>query len=86
LNTKNKWIYKSTEDSQYIKDKDNMLRKNGNGWWIYNDRKLSKNKGFKKGEEWKEKVELGNVQDVDLIILKNKITLKKLMSYWKIET
>lgn len=51
MNTKNKWTYKSIEDSQYIKDKNNMLRENGNGWWIYNDRKLSKNKGFKKGEE-----------------------------------
>ena len=51
LNVKNKWIYNSTEDFQYIKDRNNMLKENGNGWWIYNDRKLSKNKGFKKGVE-----------------------------------
>ena len=49
LNTKNKWIYNSTEDFQYIKDRNNMLKENGNGWWISNDRILSKNKGFKKG-------------------------------------
>ena len=49
LNIKNKWKYKSTEDSDYIKDRDEVLRKNGNGWWISNDRILSKNKGFKKG-------------------------------------
>jgi hypothetical protein len=49
LNIKNKWKYKSTEDSDYIKDRDEVLRKNGNGWWISSDRILSKNKGFKKG-------------------------------------
>ena len=49
LNIKNKWKYESTEDSNYIKDKDEVLKKNGNGWWISNDRILSKNKGFKKG-------------------------------------
>tara|TARA_X000001388_G_scaffold73338_1_gene64917 strand:+ start:543 stop:701 length:159 start_codon:yes stop_codon:yes gene_type:complete len=42
LNIKNKWKYKSTEDSNYIKDRNEVLRKNGNGWWLFIDRVLSK--------------------------------------------
>ncbi len=42
LNIKNKWKYKSTEDSNYIKDKNEVLKKNGNGWWLFIDRVLSK--------------------------------------------
>jgi len=41
LNTRNKWKYKSIEDSQYIKDKKEIIRKNGNGWWLFIDRVLS---------------------------------------------
>ena len=33
LNIKNKWKYKSLKDSDYIKDRDELFRKNKNGWW-----------------------------------------------------
>tara|TARA_S200002703_G_scaffold152113_2_gene152204 strand:- start:23709 stop:23864 length:156 start_codon:yes stop_codon:yes gene_type:complete len=41
LKTKNKWKYESIEDSQYIKDKKEIIKKNGNGWWLFIDRVLS---------------------------------------------
>ena len=51
LKTKNKWKYESIEDSQYIKDKKEIIKKNGNGWWLFIDRLLS-NK-IKKSKEKK---------------------------------
>lgn len=41
LKIRNKWKYESIEDSQYIKDKKEIIRKNGNGWWLFIDRVLS---------------------------------------------
>jgi len=51
LNTKKKWKYKSIEDSQYIKDKNEIIKKNGNGWWLFIDRVLSRK--IKKSKEKK---------------------------------
>tara|TARA_R110000796_G_scaffold249812_2_gene378028 strand:- start:2036 stop:2191 length:156 start_codon:yes stop_codon:yes gene_type:complete len=51
LNTRNKWKYKSIEDSKYIKDRNEILKKNGNGWWLFIDRVLSKK--IKKSKEKK---------------------------------
>ena len=30
---KRNWPYKSLEDPKYIKERDETLRLNGNGWW-----------------------------------------------------
>ena len=30
---KTKFAYKSLRDPQYIKDRDSLFRKSGNGWW-----------------------------------------------------
>lgn len=51
LNTKNKWKYESIEDSQYIKDRNEIIKKNGNGWWLFIDRVLSRK--IKKSKEKK---------------------------------
>jgi len=29
-----KFLYKSTEDPKYIKDKKELFKKNKNGWWL----------------------------------------------------
>tara|TARA_R110000824_G_scaffold100738_2_gene239406 strand:- start:10129 stop:10452 length:324 start_codon:yes stop_codon:yes gene_type:complete len=31
---KSRFIYESLEDLKYIKDKNNLFNKNGNGWWL----------------------------------------------------
>jgi len=41
------WSYKSTKDTQYIKDRDDLFRKHGNGWWI-SDGVIRLYKGAKK--------------------------------------
>ena len=38
-----KFQYKSLDDPKYIKDKEEFLRENGNGWWI--EYGLDKKKG-----------------------------------------
>ena len=37
--------YESTEDPEYIKDRDETFRKNGNGWWINTGKSVTTNKG-----------------------------------------
>jgi hypothetical protein len=29
-----RWVYKSITDPQYIKDRNDTFRSNGNGWWF----------------------------------------------------
>ena len=29
-----RWVYKSITDPQYIKDRNETFRSNGNGWWF----------------------------------------------------
>ena len=48
LNIKNKWKYKSLKDSDYIKDRDELFRKNKNGWWLTFDTSYSNNRIIRK--------------------------------------
>jgi len=46
-----KWPYKGLDDPKYIKDRDALLKENGNGWWWfqgYSNWKESLNKSKEK--------------------------------------
>jgi len=44
------WEYKEDApyDEQYIKDRDSLFRKNGNGWWYFTPNKIHKFKNMRK--------------------------------------
>lgn len=38
------WKYTGTDDPKYIKDRNDLFNKNGNGWWLFVNQIMSKNK------------------------------------------
>ena len=40
-----KWPYKSFKDPEYIKDRDKLFKKNGNGWWWFTGTSQGRNFG-----------------------------------------
>ena len=40
-----RWPYKSINDPKYIKDRDELFKANGNGWWINTGKRVTTHKG-----------------------------------------
>ena len=40
-----RWIYTGLDDPQYIEDRNEFFRKNGNGWWFNTGKSVTTNKG-----------------------------------------
>tara|TARA_R100000656_G_scaffold108557_1_gene80621 strand:- start:531 stop:677 length:147 start_codon:yes stop_codon:yes gene_type:complete len=38
--------YKSINDSEYIKDKKELFKEHGNGWWLFVGKPLRRRKGY----------------------------------------
>tara|TARA_R100001082_G_C4355654_1_gene156737 strand:+ start:1546 stop:1770 length:225 start_codon:yes stop_codon:yes gene_type:complete len=41
-NPKSGFLYKSTTDPKYIRDRNKLFKENGNGWWWYHGTNLAK--------------------------------------------